>query len=135
MPTYQVTIGEQTLRIELRPWGIKVIVMQPASTDTDVWRSELERLDTTEASLSAEHRELYGRQFAGMRRATKLIQRQTVPVDHVVETALRALSDRRPRARYPVGARSRIQLAMTAVTPTAIVDATLARLTGIPRRA
>lgn len=26
------------LRIELRPWGIKVILVEPSSTDTDLWR-------------------------------------------------------------------------------------------------
>lgn len=122
------------LRIELRPWGIKVIIVEPSSTDTDLWRTALEQLDRTEAALSAEHRRLYARHVVGMRRTTKLIQKQAVPVANVVATVEHALTDPRPRARYPVGAVSKIQLAMGAATPTRVMDAALARLTGVPRK-
>jgi NAD(P)-dependent dehydrogenase (short-subunit alcohol dehydrogenase family) len=122
------------LRIELRPWGIKVIIVEPSSTDTDLWRTALEQLDRTEAALSAEHRRLYARHVTGMRRTTKLIQKQAVPVANVVATVEHALTDPRPRARYPVGAVSKIQLAMRAATPTPVMDAALARLTGVPRK-
>ena len=26
-------------RLELRPWGIKVVLVEPAMTDTDLWRN------------------------------------------------------------------------------------------------
>jgi hypothetical protein len=44
------------------------------------------------------------------------------------------LNDRRPKARYPVGVPAKIQLVMDAVTPTPVMDASLATMTGIPRR-
>jgi NAD(P)-dependent dehydrogenase (short-subunit alcohol dehydrogenase family) len=121
------------MRLELRPWGIKVILVEPTSTDTDMWRTALEKLDATEAALSPEHRRLYHPQADGMRRATKLIQRQAVPVQGVVATIARALTDERPKARYPVGLPSKVQLALTAVTPTRVLDAALGRALGVPR--
>ena len=84
--------------------------------------------------LSEEHRRLYARHLEGMRRTTKLIQKQAVPVQRVAEAVERALTDPRPRAGYPVGAVSKLQLAMNAVTPTAVMDAALARMTGVPRK-
>jgi NAD(P)-dependent dehydrogenase (short-subunit alcohol dehydrogenase family) len=122
------------LRIELRPWKIKVILVEPSSTDTDMWQGALEQLDATQAAMSDEHRRLYAGHVKGMRRTTKMIQKQAVPVEHVVAAVQRALNDRRPKARYPVGAVSKIQLAMDAATPTPVMDAALATLTGIPRR-
>jgi NAD(P)-dependent dehydrogenase (short-subunit alcohol dehydrogenase family) len=122
------------LRIELRPWKIKVILVEPAATDTDLWGRALDQLDATEAAMSDEHRRLYSGHVKGMRRTTKMIQKQAVPVEHVVAAVRRALTDRRPKARYPVGAPSRIQLAMDAATPTPVMDAALATMTGVPRR-
>lgn len=122
------------LRIEMRPWGIKVILVEPSSTDTDLWRKALDTLDGTEARLRPEHRELYSEQFAGLRKSTKLIQKQAVPVGDVVAVIERALTAQRPRARYPVGVASKVQLVASAVLPTAIFDAALARIAGPSRR-
>jgi hypothetical protein len=57
-----------------------------------------------------------------------MIQKQAVPVEDVVAVIERALTTERPRARYPVGAASKIQLAVGAVLPTAFMDAALAKL-------
>jgi hypothetical protein len=88
----------------------------------------LDTLAGTEARLRPEHRELYSAQFAGLRKSTKMIQKQAVPVEDVVAVIERALTTERPRARYPVGAASKIQLAVGAVLPTAFMDAALAKL-------
>jgi NAD(P)-dependent dehydrogenase (short-subunit alcohol dehydrogenase family) len=123
-----------SLRIELRPWRIKVILVEPAATDTALWQDALSQLDATTSAMSDEHRRLYAGHIKGMTRTTKMIQKQAVPADHVVRAVERALHDRRPKARYPVGAPAKVQLVMDAVTPTAIMDASLATMTGIPRR-
>lgn len=124
-----------SLRIELRPWRIRVSLVEPAATDTALWQDALTQLEATTSAMSDEHRRLYAGHIKGMTRATKVIQKQAVPAEHVVRAVERALEDRRPKARYPVGAPARVQLVMDAVTPTPIMDASLARLTGIPRRA
>lgn len=121
------------LRIELRPWGIKVILIEPGNTDTDLWRDAGQQLETTVAGLDEDHRRLYARHIEGMRRLTPVVQRTAVPVERVVRTVERALTDRRPRARYPVGASTKAQVALSTVTPTSINDAVLARVTGIKR--
>jgi NAD(P)-dependent dehydrogenase (short-subunit alcohol dehydrogenase family) len=123
-----------SLRIELRPWKVKVVLVEPASTDTALWQDALTQLDATMDAMSDEHRRLYAAHAKGMRRATKAIQKQAVPAEHVVRAVERALNDRRPKARYPVGAPAKIQLVMDAVTPTSVMDASLATMTGIPRR-
>jgi NAD(P)-dependent dehydrogenase (short-subunit alcohol dehydrogenase family) len=123
------------MRLELRPWGIRVILVEPTSTDTDLWRTALDKLDATEAAMSPEHRRLYATMADGMRRATKVIQRQAVPVEGVVRTIERALTDERPKARYAVGLPAKVQVALSAVTPTRVMDALLGRALGVPKRA
>jgi NAD(P)-dependent dehydrogenase (short-subunit alcohol dehydrogenase family) len=132
---YAIEALADSMRVELRPWGIKVILVEPTSTDTDMWRDAMNQLDRTEAALSASHRTLYAKHLAGMRRTTKLIQKQAVSPERVVDVVERALTAARPLARYPVGALSKVQLAAGALTPTRVMDASLARLTGVPRKA
>jgi NAD(P)-dependent dehydrogenase (short-subunit alcohol dehydrogenase family) len=122
------------LRVELAPWGIRVVVVQPTSTDTALWRDALETVQQTESGLSDEQRALYAKHIAGARRLTRMIQRQTMPAERVAATIERALTDERPRARYPVGAATKAQLALFAISPTRVKDTLLGRASGIPRK-
>jgi hypothetical protein len=58
-----------------------------------------------------------------------------VPADEVAAVIERALTDRRPRARYVVGRGPRLQVLMSRLLPTALMDALLRTATGVPRRA
>jgi NAD(P)-dependent dehydrogenase (short-subunit alcohol dehydrogenase family) len=119
-------------RLELRRWGIKVVLVEPAMTDTDLWRNAPETLETEAAEMSAEHRDLYGEHLEGMRRVIPRIQKMAKPVDTVAATIERALTAARPRARYPVGADVKVQAALGGVAPARMMDAVNGRLTGMP---
>jgi NAD(P)-dependent dehydrogenase (short-subunit alcohol dehydrogenase family) len=121
-------------RLELRPWGIKVILVEPAMTDTDLWRKAPETLEAEAAEMSAEHRELYAEHLDGMRKTVPRMQKMAKPVDTVAAAIEKALTAARPRARYPVGADVRVQAALSGVTPDRVKDAAFARLTGTPTR-
>jgi NAD(P)-dependent dehydrogenase (short-subunit alcohol dehydrogenase family) len=119
-------------RLELRPWGVKVVLVEPAMTDTDLWRKAPETLEEGVGEMSPEHRDLYAGHLAGMRKTIPRIQRMAKPVEGVAATIERALTARRPRARYLVGADVRVQAALNAITPTRLKDVTFGRLTGTP---
>ncbi len=119
-------------RLELRPWGVKVVLVEPAMTDTDLWRNAPEVLEAEAAAMSDEHRDLYGEHLEGMRKLVPRIQKMAKPVDTVAATIERALTATRPRPRYPVGADVRVQAALSGVTPTRVKDAVNGKLTGTP---
>jgi NAD(P)-dependent dehydrogenase (short-subunit alcohol dehydrogenase family) len=123
-----------SLRLEVRPWGIKVVLVEPAQTDTDMWRKADGALDEQVAALAPAHRELYAKHIDGFRKTIPRSQRMASPVDGVAETIERALTARRPRARYVVGVGPRVQGALAQLTPTPALDALLAAATGVPRR-
>jgi NAD(P)-dependent dehydrogenase (short-subunit alcohol dehydrogenase family) len=118
-----------SLRIELRPWNIGVILIEPGSIDTDMWRNALDVADQTEADLRPEHRQLYAGQLAGMRKAVAGIQRRTAPVAKVTAAVEQALTASRPKARYLVGVDARVQVALQAVLPTRVLDAATVKMT------
>jgi NAD(P)-dependent dehydrogenase (short-subunit alcohol dehydrogenase family) len=122
------------LRMELAPWGIRVVLVEPAQTDTDLWRRADDELNDAVAALSAQHRELYAKHIAGFRKSIPRSQRMAAPVDGVAATIEKALTARRPRARYVVGASARVQAFLARLTPTGVLDAVLRAGTGVPRR-
>lgn len=122
------------LRMEVAPWGIRVALVEPAQTDTDMWRRADGELESTVALLSAEHRDLYAKHIDGYRRMIPRSQRMAKPAETVAATIERALTDRRPRARYVVGAPAKIQAALARMTPTPVMDVMLRAGTGVPRR-
>jgi NAD(P)-dependent dehydrogenase (short-subunit alcohol dehydrogenase family) len=122
------------LRMELAPWDIRVTLVEPAQTDTDIWRRADQDFDDAVARLSASNRELYAKHIAGYRKTIPRSQRMAAPVERVAATIEKALTTRRPRARYPVGAGARAQAQLPRLTPTSILDVLLRAGTGVPRR-
>jgi NAD(P)-dependent dehydrogenase (short-subunit alcohol dehydrogenase family) len=118
------------LRVELRPWRIRVALIEPGSIDTDLWRRADETADEMEAKLSPPNLQLYRDQIAGTRKLAARIQKQTSPAAKVADAVEHALTAARPRARYLVGTDARVQTASRALLPAAVFDAILARVSG-----
>jgi NAD(P)-dependent dehydrogenase (short-subunit alcohol dehydrogenase family) len=122
------------LRMEVAPWGIRVALVEPAQTDTDMWRKADDDLESTVALLSAEHRALYAKHIEGFRKSIPRSQRMAKPAETVAATIEKALTDRRPRARYVVGGPAKVQAVLARLTPTPVLDVMLRAGTGVPRR-
>src|SRR4051812_8149941 len=60
-------IGD-ALRVELRPWGMHVVVVEPGSIATEIWRKGAETADEIQARVSPELGALYGGRIAAFRR-------------------------------------------------------------------
>jgi hypothetical protein len=55
--------------------GVKVILVEPAMTDTDLWRKAPETLEAEAAEMSDEYRELYAEHLDGMRKTVPRMQK------------------------------------------------------------
>src|SRR4051812_41571848 len=122
------------LRLEVGTWGIKVVLVEPAQTDTDMWREAESALDASIAALAPEHRALYAKHLEGARKAIPRSQKIASSADGAAATIERALTARRPKARYVVGTGPRVQGALVGVMPTRVLDAGLRAAFGVPRR-
>jgi len=116
------------MRMELRRWGIRVVLVEPGSIDTDLWRGALDTADEVEARMAPEHLDLYRTQIKAMRKTVGRIQKRTSPPEKVADTVEIALTTARPKARYVVGADARVQIALRTALPTRVVDAAVARI-------
>ena len=119
------------LRMEVAPWGVRVSLVEPAQTATDMWGEADDRLEADLEPLTDEQRRLYADHIAGARKVVKVSQRMAVPAEDVAGAIQRALTDSRPRARYVVGLGPKVQAGLAAITPTPVLDAALRAASGI----
>ena len=129
---FALEAAADALRMELRPWHIGVAIVEPAQTDTDMWRTANDMVEQTEASLTPEQRDLYARHIAGFKKRIPLSQKMAVPAEKVSAVVEAALTARRPRARYVVGAGNKLQVALMTNLPAWARDRVLRRVAGQP---
>ncbi|MBX9921578.1 MAG: SDR family NAD(P)-dependent oxidoreductase [Mycolicibacterium frederiksbergense] len=122
---FALEAAADALRMELSPWRIPVVLIEPAQTDTDMWRTAGTMVDDVEAALTPAERELYGRHIAGMRKSVPISQRMAVAPEKVSDVVRAALTAKRPRARYIVGAGPRLQVALMTNLPARVRDRVL----------
>ena len=129
---FALEAAADALRMELRPWHIPVVIIEPAQTDTDMWRTADTMVEQTEAALTAEQRTLYAEHIAGMKKMILMSQKIAVPAEKVSAVVEEALTARRPRARYVVGLRNKLQAALVTNLPTRARDRLLRLVSGQP---
>lgn len=117
------------LRMELRPWGIAVSLVEPGPIRTDIWGEILVDHDRMVARLADEHRALYAPQLKGTRKLLARMQKTAADPEKVVRAVDHALTARRPKSRYLLDTASRVQKLVLGLTPTALNDAAFAALT------
>jgi NAD(P)-dependent dehydrogenase (short-subunit alcohol dehydrogenase family) len=129
---FALEAAADAMRMELRPWHIPVVIVEPAQTDTDMWRTADTVVEETEAALTPEHRALYARHIAGMKKVIPIAQRMAGDPAKVSSVVEKALTTRRPRARYVVGVGPKAQVALMTNLPAAVRDRVLRKVSGQP---
>lgn len=132
---FALEAGAEALRIELRPWRIPVVVVEPAQTDTDMWRKADDMVVEVEAATPPVQRALYAKHIAGMKKFIPVSKKLAVPPAKVVAVVQEALTARKPKARYLVGLGTKVQVAFMRNTPAAVRDRIVAKVFGVPGRA
>ena len=115
------------LRRELRPWGIRVALVEPGALDTPIWRKGEQGAEQTIGALSERVRTLYARQLDALVAATRKIPAGASSPDDAAQAVEHALTAARPRTLYTVGREARIQGALHSVLPARTFDALVAR--------
>lgn len=118
-------------RRELRPWGISVSVIEPGSIATEIWDRGQSEADALLARVTDEHAELYGDSMEASRGVARQTAARGIAPEKVAKAISHALSARRPRTRYLVGADARAQAVFNRLLPDRVVDRLISRFTGL----
>jgi hypothetical protein len=92
-----------------------------------VWCKSREEADRMLAAMPADTRRRYDDLIAGLLRYGERMARDGLPPQAVAEVVERALTVRRPRARYIVGRDARTQAILARPLPDRALDAVIAR--------
>lgn len=115
-----------SLRRELRPWGIHVAVIEPGNIQTPIWGKARTLADNVDPRAQA----LYG---PGLEFAMNVVNRAEgtgLPPEVVARAVAHALVARRPRTRYVIGRDARL-VNVLRFLPDTLLDRLMARV--LPR--
>jgi NAD(P)-dependent dehydrogenase (short-subunit alcohol dehydrogenase family) len=122
-----------SLRREVRPWGIDVVVVEPGTIATEIWSKGTDALNDRMAELPEDARRLYGPQLA---RWGKAFLEETgdrgIPAEKVGEVVHKAISSDRPRTRYLVGTDAKVFARLNSVLPDRAIDRMLHQRLKLP---
>jgi NAD(P)-dependent dehydrogenase (short-subunit alcohol dehydrogenase family) len=107
---FALEAASDALRLELRPFGVSVALVEPGAVNTPIWQRSSEASRAVFNGLAPLARESYETMIANMTRLAEQMEKRGIPPERVAEAIERALYAPRPRARYLVGADARMRL-------------------------
>jgi len=114
-------------RMELRRWGIRVVVVEPGAVDTPIWDTSGARARELIEQMPPDADRLYRGVLRRFREGRIAAPARAIPPERVAHVVRRALEARRPRARYLVGRDARLAAALRSVLPDRMLDRILSR--------
>ena len=125
---YAVESLSDALRVELRPFGVHVVLLEPGSIATGFSGVAARTLPSAQGSP-------YAAALARTQEILGLFEKTAVGPEHVARAIATAIGSRRPAARYLRPWRTYAALWFMRLLPTAWTDALLARMSGLTARA
>ncbi len=117
------------LRLELRPWGIHVSLLQPAAIATPIWQKGQDESASMIKHSKPGLLEYYAPLLEAVQKLTRNIEKTAAPPEVVAKAVLHALAARRPKARYLMGTNAYPQK-LGSWLPTRLRDRLIARFVG-----
>ncbi|MBR9989589.1 MAG: SDR family oxidoreductase [Gemmatimonadetes bacterium] len=111
------------LRIELKPFGLAVSLVEPGVIATPIWETSRDRAERNIAEMPPQLDEFYGRAMDALR--SRIDSMGGLPAERVADVVAHALTAKRPRIRYLVGRDARLRVAMQ-MLPDRLHDALIA---------
>jgi NAD(P)-dependent dehydrogenase (short-subunit alcohol dehydrogenase family) len=118
---FALEAAADALRVELRPFGMRVVLVEPGVILTPIWETSAARAREAVEQMPPEAHRYYGRVMNAVLDRTTGSMRG-LPPQRVAAVVARALAAGRPRSRYVVGMDARARLALDAVLPTRVRD-------------
>lgn len=122
----------EALRMELRPWGIQVCLIEPASISTPAVEKVSEDAERLLASLPPEGVRRYGTMFRSFLKRAVAQERGESPPEAVAAVVLRALTDQSPKTRYAVGKNSFLLRNLPRLLPDRALDFARMKVFSLP---
>jgi len=128
---FALRAAADALRIELRPAGITVVLIEPGSVKTPIWQKGRESKAELLAALPPEALHAYGEQIDSVYANTEGEERGGMAVELVSDAIAHALTAPKPRANYLLGMGARAGAILALLHP-ALRDRAVRRSMRLP---
>lgn len=126
---YAVEALSNALRLELAPFGINVILIEPGAIRTEFSDRAMSQIEKYRTSTSP-----YATIFEDAERIRRFFDTGAIGVEVVSRAIVRAVEAKRPRSRYVVPTSAYLILLPLALMPTRFTDFLLRSMTGLTAR-
>ena len=126
---YSVECFSDTLRSELAPFGIQVVIIEPGTTRSGFWKR-----DTVALSRYATGDSPYAESLEVSERFLRNLESGGVEPERVAQVVQRAVEALHPKARYLVSFKDRLFLVLFTWLPTGVVDGMKRKSFGLNER-
>lgn len=112
-----------SLRREVMPWGIDVVVVEPGTIATEIWGKAAEQTEERLESMPDAAQRLYGPQLEAFEKAfVEAGSKSGVHPDKVARVIHKAIAKDKPKTRYLVGTDAKIGAKVHAAVPKRTFD-------------
>jgi len=124
-----------TLRLELRPFGVKVIAIEPGSISTPAVDKTLGNLEEVIRNLPPDGQQRYGPMIRTVGQRGYEMEKGGSSPDVVAVAVHDALTSSRPRMRYRVGKHAKLLATLPKILPESTFDAMRFKMLGLKESA
>lgn len=121
-----------SLRLEMAPLGVKVVAVAPGAIRTPLLQRSMNQFEVAADQLSPELQPAYGDHLRAFGKIASSFDRNAIAPERAAATLLRAVSARRPRTRYLIGADARLLALLKRNLPDSMMDGLVRWLIGFP---
>jgi NAD(P)-dependent dehydrogenase (short-subunit alcohol dehydrogenase family) len=115
------------LRREVGPHGVRVISVEPGGIATPIWGKGMDDTRRLIGGMSEDAARRYATLIPAVTKVVERMALDGLPPEAVAEVVGRAVTARRPRARYVVGRDAKIQAIAARLLPDTAMDALIRR--------
>lgn len=121
-----------TLRLELRGFGVRVIAIEPGSISTPAVDKTLGNLEEVIRGLPQDAQQRYGAMIRSVGQRGYAMEKSGSSPDVVAHAVQHALTSSRPRIRYRVGKHAKLLATLSRILPESVFDAIRLKMLGLP---
>jgi NAD(P)-dependent dehydrogenase (short-subunit alcohol dehydrogenase family) len=116
-----------SLRLEMKPFGVLVFLIEPGNVKTNIWDKHLHSVEEVRHEMTEEQRALYSDQLESDIRMVERLKRDGIPPEQVARAVEHALTSEAPRSWYPVGTDAKVVSRAAGVLPNSVRDLLVSR--------
>jgi hypothetical protein len=120
------TLALDTLRREIAPFGVQVVVVEPGAVNTGLAGRAIAAAHELVSTMTPEQRQRYGGLVQAITAQAASHTESGLPADAAAKVIAKAVTARKPRTRYTVGRDAALITLLARILPDRILDRVLA---------